>query len=1138
MRVILRIVKILIWTVMAVVLSVIGTSLCAVHLLDSKALTPLVEKLANDNLNATLTVRRCELSMRGSFPFLTLDVDSLTLLSNTIMQLPPEVRDSLPPYADTLLCFDHLRGSINITALINRRVALGDVVFTHPGVNIVVVADSINNFDIMPSSEPDEHASKLPAISIRRFAIVDARTIHFYDRPLDTHLEVDLKSIVIEGVNSPRYTCQLRGAAPLPGNAERLLTRLPFALDGDVVWNHDSPYSFDISKLHFDFALVSGRLNTSLHFGKNLMVNSFDLQLDPLSVRTLLRQLPDSLRTAWQLPPDFDTDMQPAVTLHLDRPYDTGTGQLPWLTANVAVAPAYIVYEGHRINDFHTQAVLTLRGDDLTAATVDLPNLEVYGPATSLVLSGTLQGLDEDPLFDATLRSNTDIAQLPHRLRALLGGYASGRLTTDLSLRGRPSMFRPGSYYRLHADGRVEGTDLYYLSADTANMVYVSRASIDFGNRRKISDLQGNTLDNMLRITIEVDSANVLHTKYAFTSRDIRLNLATKNQQRNADTTAITPMGGSLTLASFNFNMLSDSITVRARNLAGRMAMRGSDGDLHRPAFDFNLDIRRMATGDPSTRFVLSRSHLDFSMSKLPGEGVPREVRRLADSITRVLPDIPADSVYALAVQKYRKRPRKGPGRVHAEYNRTTDDEIIDWGTSRQLRRLLLDWKLDGRLTSDRVSLFTPYFPMRNRLRNFNVSFNNDSVQLNDIEYKIGHSDFLVSGRISNIKNGLTSRRGRQAIRANFDVVSDTIDINQLADLTFRGAAYRDAKERRRFGVNDFDHGDEKSLDEALDRFVTNLPDTAAPLLIPRNLDARINLRANHVLYSDLQLDDFAGQALIYNGTLNLHNLRAASAIGAVEMDAMYTAPNAHDLGFGFGLNVERFNIDGFLRLVPAIDSIMPLIRDLSGTINANIAATVRLHPNMDFNMNSLHAAISIDGEKLTLIDPDTYRTLGKWLLFHDKTDNVIRHMNVEMVVDSGMMEVYPFVFDLDRYRLGVQGYNTLDMDFDYHIAVLKSPLPFKFGINIKGTPEKYKVRLGKARFNERQAIERRPIANDTRLNLVRQIEAVFHRGLEDSRFRYLQIDARPRAASIDLSADTLTRADSLQLIREGLIIN
>ena len=101
---------------------------------------------------------------------------------------------------------------------------------------------------------------------------------------------------------------------------------------------------------------------------------------------------------------------------------------------------------------------------------------------------------------------------------------------------------------------------------------------------------------------------------------------------------------------------------------------------------------------------------------------------------------------------------------------------------------------------------------MRNRIRNFNIKFNNDSITLNNVEYKVGHSDFLLSGRISNLRRGLTSRNYRQSVKANFDLISDTIDINQLADLTFRGAAYSKNKDNQTLDLNKFDNDD--SLDK------------------------------------------------------------------------------------------------------------------------------------------------------------------------------------------------------------------------------------------------------------------------------------------------------------------------------------
>jgi hypothetical protein len=307
--------------------------------------------------------------------------------------------------------------------------------------------------------------------------------------------------------------------------------------------------------------------------------------------------------------------------------------------------------------------------------------------------------------------------------------------------------------------------------------------------------------------------------------------------------------------------------------------------------------------------------------------------------------------------------------------------------------------------------------------------------------------------------------------------------------------------------------------------------------LIPVNIDAELKVKAKNILYSDLLLHDLNGNAQMYDGALNLQNLNAASDIGSINLSALYSAPTVNDMKFGFGMVVKGFKIEPFLKLMPAIDSIMPILNDFSGVINADIAATADIDRNMDINMPSLSAAIKLEGDSLKVMDEDTYKLMAKWLLFKDKKHNMIDHMSVEMIVDNSMMQIYPFIFDIDRYRLGVQGYNSLAMDFNYHVAVLKSPIPFKFGINIKGNPDKYKIRLGRAKFNEKTAVERVAMVDTTRVNLIKQIENIFRRGVRNSKMSSLKISDKPSMNyDSNIEADTISHADSLLFIQEGLI--
>ena len=364
---------------------------------------------------------------------------------------------------------------------------------------------------------------------------------------------------------------------------------------------------------------------------------------------------------------------------------------------------------------------------------------------------------------------------------------------------------------------------------------------------------------------------------------------------------------------------------------------------------------------------------------------------------------------------------------------------------------------------------------------------------------------------------------------------SDTVDVNELTVAAFAGAAYAERLRQGTVGKIDLASLD-GDLDNQVDALVSQTPDSAGPLLVPTNIDANINVAAENILYSDLHLHDLRGDILLFDGGLNLNNLRAESDAGSLSLSALYSAPAPRDMKLGFGLMLNDFKIDKFLNLVPAIDSIMPLMRDISGIIDADLAATVDVDSNMNMVLPTLDAAVKLQGDSLAFINAETYRTLGKWLRFRDRADNKIKHMSVELLVRDNRMDIFPFTFDIDRYKLGVMGYNDLALNFDYHIAVLKSPLPFKFGINIKGNPDKYKVRFGGAKFREGMVSQSVAVVDTARVNLVRQIQNVFRRGVRNSRFARLAPGRRPAYVSAADGSDTLSRADSLALIGEGIL--
>lgn len=1124
-----RLTKILLWTALGAVLAVYGLLTCVVSVLSPDKLTPLVTRAVNKVVDAKVEFGRVELSAKTSYPFLCLTVDSLCVTNPDIRSMMSDTALHLPGYADTLLTVRRFVGEVNMPKLIAGKIDIHNVDFSGPSVNIVIVNDSVNNFNIIKDSLPDTQSSgsvDMANISLKRFAISDARDFRFYNVSEDIEASVGVETLLERGNDRPTYMLTFNGDF-----ASRLLhdyniLRLPVTLDGEVRWSGDNPHKIGLADFTLGLSWMKILFSLDVDFGEQLIVENFTATCDGIVVNDLMAFVPDEISRKYELQ-SLRTDAQMSLKITLDSLFNLDRDSIPFATITTDLSPCHLTYGKARFERLAASVIARLRGNDLNAATVTLDHLDVAGPATKLFISGEACNLADDPEFDVNIEGYTNLAKLPPPLLKHIAGFISGKVSASVNVKGRASMFGRNNFHKLHFEGDIDGSRLYWLAPDTANMVVINDACLKFG-----SNVRYEGSKDLLAATIKVDTAEVLTGGVTINVSALSLGLGVSNQKRSADTTIVVPMGGGLKIAGLTVTSITDSAGARFRDIGGRVVMRRFKDMKRVPEFLLDLSIDRMSAGSRDARMLFSGSKLHVDLHKKPQR--KSALRRTADSISRSRPDLSPDSVYALALA-HRRNHHSKHHRVHAEMTDSLT-EIIEWGTTKAFSKFLLGWQINGSLTSRRAGLFTPYFPLRNRLNNLNIVFNNDTILIKQLAYKVGRTDFLADGRISNVKGALTAKQRLSPLKVEFETLSDTVDVNQLAGAFFRGAAHR-----KKHAHDDFASLDVVDNDSLFEREISgayvNAPDSIAPFIIPANIQADVKMRANNILYSDLLLHDLAGNVLLYDGAVNLHQMTAASDVGSLDLSALYSAPKAEDMRFGFGLKVNRFDIARFVDLVPALDSIMPLLRDISGIINADLAATVDISPDMTLDLPTLTAAVKLQGDSLQLIDKGTFKTIAKWLMFKDKQRNIIDHMNVEVIISDSEMRLFPFIFDIDRYKIGVQGHNDLALNFNYLISVLKSPLPFKFGITIKGNPDHYKIRLGRAKFDEKQALERRLEVDTARVNLIDQIENVFRRGVRKAEFARLNLPSNSKAAlDIDLEDNPISASDSLLFIQEGLI--
>lgn len=1092
----LRIIKWLGIGIAAIAVLVIAVISIAVWYLTPQKLTPMVNRAASEYLLADVDAKRVELTFWHTFPRLEVTVDSLAIVSRSLREIPDSIRVTLPADADTLLTVNRFSGGINVGELTLGNIALYDVIIDRPRLNLVVASDSIDNFSIIPPSDTTSTGGStvIPPLSINRFAITGNFPTRFCAPSDSIDFTLMLRDSQMLGHEAPLYSLSISGDAG--GNIHPvLLSTLPFGLDGKVKWSQANPSEIGLENMKVTLGKLQAGFNAGFNFENDPLIHTLTVDIDRMRLADLLEIIPDNYKKGFE---GLDTDLSMKLGLRLDKHYRPLTDSIPSVSIDVKADAERLRMGQLYLTRLSLDGSAVIAGDSLDASTIDIRRLKASGRSVDVDLSTTVARPLSNPRLKGRFEGNVNLGSLPASLMDKLPARMTGMLRGETDFNFAVADLTPKRFHRVILNGMLALTDFNLSTPDSTVTAYTARTVFRLGSSSRIK-YQGVKIDSLLTASLTVDTARISGYGAMAAGRDMKIGFATRNVASTLDTSSVTPLGVTISAALLTATDDSTSTRMLLRDTAVKGAIQRFQSNDKEPLIKALVNARTALYADRYNRALLADGHADLTLH-------PR-VRRAANRPRRSTA-ARADSSAAVSVSA---------NRLH-----------VNDTTASLLRR----WTASGNMKARTVRIFTPAFPLRTRVDSMNLDFNTDSVILHPTDLTAGKSSLRIYGTIRNIRGALTGRR--RPLDINLNASSRHLDVNELTDAALRGAAFITKVEdgtAGRVALTD----DAASLQKSIESQTAE--DDRGAFVIPGNITANVRLLADEVVYSDVILNRLTGNLSVYDGALRLDRLAARSPIGNVNFSALLSAPDASDLSFAAGMNVRRMDLNHVMRMIPNLDSIMPMLKDLEGIVNADMALTTSLDSAMNLRLNTLEMALKLSGDSLVLLDSETFATLSKWLMFKNKKRNMIDHMDVEMTVKDSRLNLYPFIFDMDRYKFGVRGGNDMGLNLDYHVSVLKSPLPFKFGINIKGTPDDMKIRVGKARINEKTVASSTSISDTVRVNLVKEIGNMFRRGARRGRAQ-LRLTNPVSAAgpAHPESSDTISHADSVMLIKEGVL--
>jgi len=1118
-----------IWAVIVIVLQVA---------LNSTVLTRIVNDVANEYVDGDVTFSGIKASMFKSFPNLNVTIDNFTITYPHDRFARFDSLDVPGGYllnsgrgeaTDTLAYFRNLSVSINYLAAAIGRIRIQHAMLDHPRIFAHQYDSTSANWNMFGDGSVKEDcdtsssSSALPPISIGKVSL-DGRPFVVYTNPSDTIFGcIFLKSLTAKGhydarkgkMDNVRVTLDsLFAAGRLPADtiafglesldikeraghfevnmASRLFLGLkssgrmsvPVEISGDIFPELERKV-VSVERMKARIATIGLDAHGKADFsGKNIHLKA-EAGIDKASVSEVIEHFGKNLPLLKKL----STDALLTVNASCDGYYDKSTGSLPPLSVRVQVPDSRIGWKGFD-GEGRFDMDITAKSHD-GKLTAEVPDLCFSAAGMKVALEGTAEDLlGRDPIFDISSDIHFVLDSLATYLPDSLGLTVHGDLKGSVEGEFRLSQLDLFNFSEIGLEGHLESNGIKVNSPQDSLIAFIGHTDIRLGAFDHDEDGHSPTGHNHRHsgFSVTIDS---LFSEYRASTfiRGTDIRLSAHNAEENMDGDPYRhPVHGHLDIASIGM-MDMDSCFVGALRSANTFRLTQNQINRHIvPFLSLSSGNDRITIRYGANRFSFRDASLAVKAHPNSAERQSRK-KHLLDSLQRVYPGVRRDSLFRKAFSRLKSGIAMPDFLSEKDFEKS--DIKIQLGES--IAKYIKEWDISGNINMAEGLVITPSYPLDNRITGFSGKFTNNAIELDKLSLKSGVSDITAKGRLSGLKRILTSGRGR--LDLDLGISSNEIDANEILIALNAGKKFKASKQSTAFsGLDDDDYLNTVKESAAADTTVA-----ASLIVLPANLNAKITLQADKIRYSNLETSRAASDIVLKERCLQATNTLASTNMGDIFLEGFYSTRTKKDLKAGFDLTLSGITTEKVIQLFPAVDSIAPMIKALKGRLDCEIAATSSIDTSMNIVLPSLNGIVKIDGKNLSLSESEGLNKLRRTLMFKDKDSSNIESLSIRGIIKDNQLEIFPFLLKIDRYSIAASGLQNFDQRFKYHLSALKSPIPFKFGVNLNGTFDDWRWKLGKTKYKNRRIPLFDDQVNSLKLNLTTAIHNIFENGVEQA---------------------------------------
>ena len=1056
-----------------VLLPLIGVGVLKWAILPPERLTPLVVGKVNEFIEAHLDCERVELTYLDTYPYLGVRLTNGHLISRLAEEDSAAYDSTLLVPSDSLLMFKRAVAVFNPTEyFFNKTLIIPWIRLDSISFYGYVNEDGKANWEIYQSEldsigEEMTDSSSDVKIDLRRVQITNGHFI-YDDCQQDLYAEMDGFFLRLEGALTGRgnkldietgtSSINFESASYSLSNdlSLRFKGRFMLAEDLQQFGLRDAELMVNDLPFNADGFLALPKEDRPARVGMK-----FGLKVEDLN--DLLSFIPDAyFKNRKQI------QAKGSIFLEGDIRGEVGDSIVPTVNLCCKIEDGSYHVKGveQGIDTLRLDVDLHLNGTCPDSSFVSLEELTVKGRNISLTMSGEVHDLRDNPAITANLDGQVDFTRLAEDFLNPDTLLVEGTLAANFSAAFTMDDLANSRFDKVQSSGDLSIDRFKAYSKPLGMNIYIQGANLSAGSTDKESRYLHTK--GLLTADLSIDTLNVRY------GEDVSMRIGGLRMEANTtptmDTTAVIPLTASAELDHL-WTKLPDSTLLVAQQAVFKGGIKASASDKRTPtaAGLISVDTLKYIVIPLRSGMVLDGSQ--FTLEALPFREALRQQWEMR----------------AASGDTLRRQPR---GRRARPDSTATSSENSTWK----------DWEARGSVKFHQLKGFSRLFPLPLSVEGTNVRFNTNRVTLTNALVRMGNSDFTLSGDIIGIRRAVL---GGGSLKTDFELRSDLIDCNQLMRAIGQGMSFSEQLASNS-SIGAFTEDSVAVLQQDTEQ-ISLATDTAATdtttqlFLVPKFLDMTLHTNAKHINFQDLQMTDVKGEVVVRDQSINLSELSMNSNIGSGDLTMVYTAKDEEGATMGFELSMDSILVDRLIGLFPAIDTLVPMLRSFEGVVDCQLTATCKTDSVMSILLPSLNVSCYLSGKNMVLLDGETFAEISKTLMFKNKKRNIIDSISVDFAIHDNQIEVFPFLVEMDRYKVAVGGTHNLDMTFDYHLSVLKSPVPFKLGIDIKGNLDDFKFKIVKCKYKDFLKPAKQAELDSTRRNVRENIREAIRAQIKEA---------------------------------------